>query len=103
MIVCLFICLLVCLFVIAETERLKREEMDRTLANKLQETGEAAGVQTWLSRELIGFNHTKNRFVLFLELSLLKYSDNLLRECVEVVLTPLRIIYNIKLLSLSIY
>ncbi|KAI6660658.1 Ras-like protein rasD [Oopsacas minuta] len=48
---------------IVETERLKREEMDMTLANKLQdkETGDTTGVQTWLSRELIGFNHTKNR------------------------------------------
>ena len=73
---CLFTCLHVCLlvymfvylFAVSETERLKREEMDKTLANKLQETGQAAGVQTWLSRELIGFNHTKNRSVLFLDL-----------------------------------
>ena len=66
----MFIYLFVYLFVYlsTETERLKREEMDRTLANKLIETKEVAGVQTWLSRELIGFNHTKNRFVLLLEL-----------------------------------
>ena len=51
--VCLHVCLLVYMFVylfaVSETERLKREEMDKTLANKLQET-------------------LKNRSVLFLDL-----------------------------------